>query len=246
MVPSRAKYSSLSETDLESEGSEKGIMRGPIAIHSPVLACIFTILVVLQFIALYLLHLEITSPPGTNAQRLRSPIPEIPIEIKSFHRGDIYFNRSSPETDAAWKALAGPPRPHQGFINVPEYEAYGLQTGAAEDGKMIFGVSMFHQLHCLGHVREMLWNLAEGVVDGAELIGLTPNDTSSNFDGGPKHGFWHVQHCLDYLRQAIQCAGDTALEWPVVVDGKSLFVGWETPHQCRSYDAAWTFVDQHS
>jgi Mycotoxin biosynthesis protein UstYa len=92
----------------------------------------------------------------------------------------------------------------------------------------------------------MLWDLAEGKVDGAEYFPLTPNDTSSNFEGGPKHGFWEVQHCMDYLRQAIQCAGDMTLEWPVSADGKTLFVGWETRHRCWRYDAARSWVDRHA
>lgn len=104
---------------------------------------------------------------------------------------------------------------------------------------------MFHQLHCLGTIRKMTWDLANGNVNPADLLGLTPTDTSKNFQG-QGHGFWHVQHCFDYLRQALQCAGDTALEWPVEAEGKKLFVGWETPHMCKSYDAAWVYVSKNS
>jgi hypothetical protein len=31
----------------------------------------------------------------------------VPIEIKSFERESIYFNRSSPDTNEAWRALSG-------------------------------------------------------------------------------------------------------------------------------------------
>ena len=47
----------------------------------------------------------------------------------------------------------------------------------------------------------------------------------------------HINHCFDYLRQALQCAGDMALEWPrTEVDGQRKNVdGWNIPHQCKSW-----------
>lgn len=55
----------------------------------------------------------------------------------------------------------------------------------------------------------------------------------------------HTDHCFDYLRQAVMCAGDMTIEWareerygqePFTVDG------WSVSHQCKSWDAAvqWT------
>ncbi|KAG1798716.1 hypothetical protein EV424DRAFT_1332873, partial [Suillus variegatus] len=48
----------------------------------------------------------------------------------------------------------------------------------------LFGVSMFHQLHCLQMIRLALIN--------------GPND--------------HSGHCLNFLRQAILCNSDTTLD----------------------------------
>jgi hypothetical protein len=46
-----------------------------------------------------------------------------------------------------------------------------------------------------------------------------------------------VNHCFDYLRQALQCAGDLALEWPrTEKDGRRYSVdGWGVPHLCKSW-----------
>lgn len=49
-----------------------------------------------------------------------------------------------------------------------------------------FGVSMWHQMHCLNHIRSTLVN----------------GDDGSD----------HTEHCFHYLRQGILCAADTTLE----------------------------------
>lgn len=48
----------------------------------------------------------------------------------------------------------------------------------------------------------------------------------------------HVDHCFDYLRQAIMCAGDLSLEHSVVPDEFG-FNGWGTAHQCADWDTMW-------
>ena len=81
----------------------------------------------------------------------------------------------------------------------------------------LFGVSMFHQLHCLDKMRR-------AVVSAP----------SSEWES------WHTQHCLNYVRQMLLCAANTRLE-PVKegrgsggeeglkVDGLGL------EHQCRDW-----------
>jgi hypothetical protein len=43
----------------------------------------------------------------------------------------------------------------------------------------------------------------------------------------------HANHCFDYLRQSLQCAADTSLEWPK--PGTQIVNGWGMPHLCRSW-----------
>lgn len=80
----------------------------------------------------------------------------------------------------------------------------------------LFGVSMFHQLHCLDKMRR-------AVVD------IPPTEWE----------VWHTQHCLNYVRQMLLCAASVRLE-PVKeghgpgeealkVDGLGL------EHQCRDW-----------
>jgi hypothetical protein len=46
----------------------------------------------------------------------------------------------------------------------------------------------------------------------------------------------HVDHCIDYLRQAIMCAGDLSLEHSLVPDEFG-FNGWGTAHQCADWSS---------
>jgi hypothetical protein len=73
----------------------------------------------------------------------------------------------------------------------------------------------------------MMWGLIEGHVDPGELLAQTPNDTSHDHFA-KNNGFIYVQHCFDYIRQGIQCAGDMTLEAPTNLDGKPLYNGWGT------------------
>ncbi|KAF2399358.1 hypothetical protein EJ06DRAFT_478226 [Trichodelitschia bisporula] len=55
---------------------------------------------------------------------------------------------------------------------------------------------------------------------------------------------FHLDHCFDYLRQAVMCSGDTALEKAMVVDGERRreVLGWGVEHECRDYEAIFKFA----
>jgi len=54
----------------------------------------------------------------------------------------------------------------------------------------------------------------------------------------------HMAHCFDYLRQAILCAADTALEAPAVMQGHLGVDGWNDTHQCRNFPAVFEWAEQ--
>lgn len=47
----------------------------------------------------------------------------------------------------------------------------------------------------------------------------------------------HMNHCFDYLRQTIQCAGDMSMEWPRTEPTGERFAvdGWGVPHECKDW-----------
>lgn len=59
----------------------------------------------------------------------------------------------------------------------------------------------------------------------------------------------HINHCFEYLRQAIMCQGDTTLE-KVITNEEGEFKpeidGWGTVHECRSWNMLFDFAEsQH-
>ncbi|KAI0162264.1 hypothetical protein GGR57DRAFT_317357 [Xylariaceae sp. FL1272] len=88
--------------------------------------------------------------------------------------------------------------------------------GYAPDGKAIYVVGMYHHLHCLTVIRTSLYLYHYG------LEQVDP---------------WaHIPHCIDALRQAIQCLADPTLG------------GIGTTHQCRDFRALkeWTFQNAYT
>lgn len=81
------------------------------------------------------------------------------------------------------------------------------------EGMTVFTTSMTHQLHCL-------WAIVQtysGLKSGHEI---------------PDDHHWHMIHCFSYMRQAILCAADTALEGKATTfpDDNSGSDGWDAKH----------------
>ncbi|KAJ5132553.1 hypothetical protein N7448_006711 [Penicillium atrosanguineum] len=88
-----------------------------------------------------------------------------------------------------------------------------------------YGVSMFHQLHCLSMIRDM-------------LLGQPMSHAHEASDWSQDSMHW--LHCLDYLAQGVLCAADDTLEKPGFtknVEGKLVkgIDGMNHTHQCRDW-----------
>ncbi|KAI0059990.1 hypothetical protein BV25DRAFT_1871398 [Artomyces pyxidatus] len=77
-----------------------------------------------------------------------------------------------------------------------------------------FGISMFHQLHCLNIIR------------------------SAVLKGVPVH---HTTHCFHLLRQAILCASDTTLD-PLNMKDKPGTDGMGITHVCKDWTQVYDYV----
>ncbi|KAF9066915.1 hypothetical protein BDP27DRAFT_1296762 [Rhodocollybia butyracea] len=83
-----------------------------------------------------------------------------------------------------------------------------------------FGISMFHQMHCLQILRNT----------------ILMNDVSD-----------HTEHCLNFLRQAVLCASDTTLD-ALDVDVNGTLKGTDgigQTHICRNWETVFEFVHQN-
>lgn len=81
-----------------------------------------------------------------------------------------------------------------------------------------FGISMFHQMHCLQMIR------------GAVLDNQRANS--------------HTRHCFNLMRQAILCAADTTLDPLDKVDDNSNVGadGVGVVHQCKDWEKVYQYV----
>ncbi|KAJ2975103.1 hypothetical protein NUW54_g11784 [Trametes sanguinea] len=82
----------------------------------------------------------------------------------------------------------------------------------------LFGVSMFHQLHCLDKMRRA-------------VVEPPPSEWES----------WHTQHCLNYVRQMLLCAANVRLEPVKEIEShaggkkEAKVDGLGLEHQCRDW-----------
>lgn len=75
-------------------------------------------------------------------------------------------------------------------------------------------------------------------------IAQTYSGLSSGHDI-PKDHHWHMIHCIAYMRQAVLCAADTALEGKATTfpDDNSGSDGWDATHVCKDYDQVKQYLE---
>ena len=76
----------------------------------------------------------------------------------------------------------------KGFFKIPPQYQQGLGRGKPlDDGGSEYGMTVFHQLHCLAIIRATINSLRSGETHG---------------NGSHGHDYMvHADHCVDYIRQ---------------------------------------------
>ncbi|KAI9702298.1 MAG: hypothetical protein M1820_006230 [Bogoriella megaspora] len=140
-----------------------------------------------------------------------------------FVQNDDFWNMDAPG-DEAWNSIL----PSNG----------GFLRDRFENGTQhFFGVTMFHQLHCLQILRSHLVSLEQG-----KSVSHDHNPHAID-DSTDPHRHW--VHCLDYLRQGVTCLADDTIE-PAVGDGTEPRVnGWHVVHQCRNSEKIYQMAAAH-
>jgi Mycotoxin biosynthesis protein UstYa len=148
---------------------------------------------------------------------------------------DASWVGTSPAVDEQWNQHVD--NSLLGYIQIPNPTAYNLKPGVSHGLKdtEIFSISMYHQLHCLAMIRHAYYH---------------PLDAHMHHGGrsDAAQRAAHLDHCFDYLRQAITCAADMTVEWAKVeYDGTRRQVdGWGIPHwQCRDPEGVEAFMKEH-
>ncbi|KAJ6478196.1 hypothetical protein C8R45DRAFT_1101585 [Mycena sanguinolenta] len=153
-------------------------------------------------------------------------------EVQVYHvgfPGDLspFQIPSSPALDQMWSDLYD-----FGISRIPKEEAARLpnKTHAipGDDGYYIAELDVFHNLHCLNKIRMALdpdyypdWRIS----------------TTNNWIPSQQNATEHVGHCVEWIRQAIMCNGDTSVivwQWQ---DLKNIsMVKGNIAHTCRKFE----------
>ncbi|KAF4628424.1 hypothetical protein G7Y89_g9724 [Cudoniella acicularis] len=139
---------------------------------------------------------------------------------------------SSLKNDDPWNNMLPNGR---GFVEVP-VEPVPDDTSTPE--KEVYCISMFHQLHCIAGLKAAFESMSKKSNSRSDLAEPGQND---------EHPVEHLMHCFDYLRQAVMCHGDMALEpavqWKKTKTG--LADEWNVSHTCRNYQQLYDFAESH-
>ncbi|KAJ7277371.1 hypothetical protein C8J57DRAFT_1176794 [Mycena rebaudengoi] len=98
----------------------------------------------------------------------------------------------------------------------------GFLTKRVGTDTLQFSISAFHAMHCLGTMRRIL-------------------EIQFNSD----RSFYHIHHCLIYLRNMVTCDADPTLEHDIIfANGTEMMRGDEVTHTCRDYKALLDMSDE--
>ncbi|THU98091.1 hypothetical protein K435DRAFT_661638 [Dendrothele bispora CBS 962.96] len=112
----------------------------------------------------------------------------------------------------------------------------GFLVKSVENNTVFFGISAFHAIHCLDTVRrilEMHYNVAS--VETINKFKEEPADAT----------FYHIHHCLIYLREMLTCNADPTLEHDMYYEnGTEVRGGDGTKHMCRDFKALYDISEE--
>ncbi|EME42940.1 hypothetical protein DOTSEDRAFT_24940 [Dothistroma septosporum NZE10] len=182
------------------------------------------------------------------AEELNSLVPEFPRQPQVFWNDSAYGPQRmredlTPDDVVSllqrWHRLIPPT---MGFVPIQTPERYTLPPPLRWDlddprpiGSM-YSISVFHQIHCLDGILRAFLHDKVTVPKGNAHSNAVEDDI-------------HIFHCFDYLRQAVMCHGDTALEGAdeyEVAEGKDVWsygtYGIGTTHLCKDWDAVYDYA----
>jgi hypothetical protein len=148
-----------------------------------------------------------------------------------------YFGKPSPEIEKSWDDLL-----HNEFTPMTANEAAPFTPDfrpLPTDGKYHFELDVLHSLHCLNSVRKKLYQYMY------QMPRTEDNETVSSTDPNDWEHV-HMDHCLDQLRQSIQCHGDLT---PVLLywwDGYGTALAQGQTHTCRNWENIREWVDRRN
>jgi hypothetical protein len=104
----------------------------------------------------------------------------------------------------------------------------------------VYTTSVTHQLHCLYTIL--------GAYNSQKIALQNPD-----LPIPPIKMPWHINHCFEYMRQAVMCSADVALEgaattFPLSEEGEDRggSDGWDARHVCRDYGEVKAYLERRT
>ncbi|KAI9704085.1 MAG: hypothetical protein M1836_006946 [Candelina mexicana] len=145
------------------------------------------------------------------------------LDARVFGSKSKYKGAPSAALDEAWDDISLV----EGFI-LPASDLPKVRKGedaVAAEGGYFAVLEVYHQLHCLNMLRKATY----------------PNHYPVPFSAHETRV--HLDHCIDYLRLALQCHGDVSVITHHWVNGTDVpKADFSTQHKCRDFDGilAWS------
>jgi len=153
-----------------------------------------------------------------------------------FFERSPYLGWDTPRIDALWEDLYD-----FGISAITRHEASQLlnETVPAPRAPDIYltELQVFHDLHCLNFIRRWVWE--------DHYHGMVERDDNGVINRNATNAF-HVDHCIDNLRQSIMCTSDvTPRKYaPHEGDPGHAYAAISATHICRDFDAIKTWGKQ--
>ncbi|KAJ6115581.1 hypothetical protein N7523_005998 [Penicillium sp. IBT 18751x] len=172
-------------------------------------------------------------------QTLYSPAQTaVKYEIKtfesSFDGNSIYTGYPTSTIDKHWKELY---RVGNSRISKEEAALLPNKTIAANPGAddYLVVISVFHDLHCLDRLRKSLWYFYDDEWNSTyNPFTVQRPDT---FDAKGLNGIIHLDHCINIIRQSLQCFSDVTpyvFQWSE--EAQAVHAYANVVHTCRNFD----------
>ena len=136
-----------------------------------------------------------------------------------WYENHTFVGSPTADTQKAWEEL------------VPKGKGFVYHPKIASPPK---AVAAYHQIHCLHGLRIAYYsrvNEIHKLQHKHELVNHYIETMGANLH------LYHLDHCFEYLRQALICSADSNLE-DLEVDetGKAIAPGWGTKRVCRNFE----------
>lgn len=155
----------------------------------------------------------------------------------------LYFGTPSPAVDAAWADLLQYEYPVITRKEIALNPSLSYDTHKDKHpvtGKYHFALDVFHNLHCLNAVRMELDKDYYGAPHDHSHIGRRAEHESHAQSTWAAAQRDHIDHCLNHIRQSLQCRPDlspAAMHVFDDVDGSKYFLGNAERHSCYDWES---------